>query len=46
MYMDCQKENGDLFIDYHKGFSRPEFEDFDFDLTKEGKNIWAKLRYL
>lgn len=31
---------------YHKGFSRPKFENFDFDLTKEGRNIWAKLRYL
>lgn len=31
---------------YHKGMSKPTFEDFDFVLGKEDKTVVMKLRYL
>ena len=31
---------------YHKGFTRPHFDDFDFDLTEHGKAVEIKVRYV
>ncbi len=31
---------------YHTSWSRPVFEDFDFDLTNEGKSVVMKIRYI
>lgn len=40
-------KEGFAFSDYyHKGMSRPTFEDFDFTLGKEDKTIVMKIRYL
>ncbi len=40
-------KEGFAFSDYyHKGMSKPSFEDFDFVLGKEDKTIEMKIRYL
>ena len=31
---------------YHKGFTRPTFDDFDFELNEHGKEIEIKIRYV
>jgi len=31
---------------YHRGLSKPTFEDFDFPLGDENKKVVMKLRYL
>lgn len=31
---------------YHKGMTRPKFDSFKFELTKETRNIQIKVRYL
>ena len=31
---------------YHKGFSMPTFDDFDFDLNEHGKGVEIRVRYV
>ncbi len=31
---------------YHKGFTRPTFDDFDFELNEHGKQVEIRVRYV
>jgi len=31
---------------YHKGFTRPTFDDFDFELNEHGKEVEIRVRYV
>ncbi len=31
---------------YHKGFTKPTFDDFDFELNEHGKEVEIKVRYI
>jgi len=45
-FLGMPKEGFGFSDYYHKGFSKPTFDDFDFELNEHGKEVEIRVRYV